>query len=71
MSRNPLVDVRDDEDSHEAYLDGRLERPSTPVRRGSGTGEGVRQMYVPGRCWCGGAQNHDWPGRDEGAPHPR
>jgi hypothetical protein len=24
-----------------------------------------------GRCWCGAALGHDWPGRDAGAPHPR
>lgn len=24
-----------------------------------------------GRCWCGGGLNHDWPGKDRGAPHPR
>lgn len=23
------------------------------------------------RCWCGGGYPHDWPGKDEGAPHPR
>ena len=22
-------------------------------------------------CWCGEPMGHDWPGRDEGAPHPR
>ncbi|MGW1966375.1 hypothetical protein ACWCPD_39680 [Streptomyces sp. NPDC001935] len=22
-------------------------------------------------CWCGLAKGHRWPGRDEGAPHPR
>lgn len=22
-------------------------------------------------CWCGRARDHDFPGRDEGAPHPR
>lgn len=22
-------------------------------------------------CWCGGPFGHDWPGKDEGAPHPR
>lgn len=22
-------------------------------------------------CWCGGHQGHDWPGKPEGAPHPR
>jgi hypothetical protein len=23
------------------------------------------------RCWCGEERNHDWPGKDAGAPHPR
>jgi hypothetical protein len=23
-----------------------------------------------GGCWCGEPFDHDWPGRDEGAPHP-
>ncbi|MGZ4745647.1 MAG: hypothetical protein ACXVYY_01055 [Oryzihumus sp.] len=22
-------------------------------------------------CWCGEPQNHDWPGKADGAPHPR
>lgn len=22
-------------------------------------------------CWCGRPVNHDWLGKDEGAPHPR
>lgn len=22
-------------------------------------------------CWCGEPMGHDWPGRDEGLPHPR
>ena len=22
-------------------------------------------------CWCGKRWEHDWPGRDDGAPHPR
>ena len=22
-------------------------------------------------CWCGGPFGHDWPGQDQGAPHPR
>lgn len=24
-----------------------------------------------GGCWCGERYGHDWPGKDEGAPHPR
>ncbi|MER5754372.1 hypothetical protein [Streptomyces sp. NPDC002088] len=23
------------------------------------------------RCWCGEPSNHDWPGREDGAPHPK
>ena len=26
---------------------------------------------IPGRCWCGDANRHDWPGKGDGAPHPR
>jgi hypothetical protein len=22
-------------------------------------------------CWCGQSQDHDWPMKDQGAPHPR
>jgi hypothetical protein len=22
-------------------------------------------------CWCGRPRDHDWLGKDEGAPHPR
>lgn len=24
-----------------------------------------------GHCWCGEPHNHDWPGKADGAPHPR
>jgi hypothetical protein len=24
-----------------------------------------------GACWCGQENGHDWPGKDDGAPHPR
>jgi hypothetical protein len=24
-----------------------------------------------GRCWCGALLWHDWPGKADGAPHPR
>jgi hypothetical protein len=24
-----------------------------------------------GRCWCGDLLYHDWPGKADGAPHPR
>jgi hypothetical protein len=22
-------------------------------------------------CWCGAPQNHNWPGREDGSPHPK
>jgi hypothetical protein len=22
-------------------------------------------------CWCGMERDHDWPGKDDGKPHPR
>lgn len=22
------------------------------------------------RCWCGDGAGHDWPGKDDGTPHP-
>lgn len=24
-----------------------------------------------GNCWCGGGFNHNWPGKENGQPHPR
>jgi hypothetical protein len=28
-------------------------------------------LGVGGGCWCGEIYGHDWPGKDEGAVHPR
>lgn len=28
-------------------------------------------LHEPGRCWCGDPLHHDWPGKDDRAPHPR
>ncbi|MFJ6730028.1 hypothetical protein ACIQPQ_34525 [Streptomyces sp. NPDC091281] len=27
--------------------------------------------YDDRRCWCLKPLGHDWPGKDDGAPHPR
>lgn len=68
-SRDPLVDMRDDEDARENYLDGRTNHrpPATPR---------VAEEHNPvigraGYCWCGKEFGHDWPGRADGASHPR
>lgn len=42
-------------------------------RRGLDGGAMAARMPViagPG-CWCGEPQGHDWPGKADGAPHPR
>ncbi|MEV7871481.1 hypothetical protein AB0P17_36525 [Streptomyces sp. NPDC088124] len=40
----------------------RADRDRTPPSATLGTRE---------TCWCGEAHGHDWPGRADGAPHPR
>jgi len=35
-------------------------------------GEGLIGLPIAaGGCWCGEELDHDWPGKDDGAPHPR
>lgn len=31
----------------------------------------ARGVIAAGGCWCGEDHGHDWPGKTEGAPHPR
>jgi hypothetical protein len=31
----------------------------------------ARDTIGSGNCWCGEAPGHDWPGKADGAPHPR
>lgn len=28
-------------------------------------------VIAAGGCWCGDELGHDWPGKSDGAPHPR
>ncbi|MEV4974425.1 hypothetical protein [Streptomyces scopuliridis] len=44
-----------------AYRDNRA-----PATRAPETVLGLREI-----CWCGEPSGHDWPGRDDGTPHPR
>jgi hypothetical protein len=30
-----------------------------------------RQAIAAGGCWCDEPYGHDWPGKADGAPHPR
>ncbi len=55
-----LVKTLNDQ-ADQKYVDKRGRGPrvkSMPVLAGDG-------------CWCGNRQSHDWPGKADGAPHPR
>lgn len=47
--------------------------PRVPYRRrkGGATYVSGTDTISAGGCWCGERYGHDWPGKDEGAPHPR
>lgn len=47
---------------------GQLHRTEKP--RGGGAKQNLRVIAAPG-CWCGLPFGHDWPGKSDGAPHPR
>jgi len=32
---------------------------------------GFKETLGSGSCWCGKPYGHDWPGRDDGKPHPK
>jgi hypothetical protein len=33
--------------------------------------EAALKVIDTGGCWCGEQWPHDWPGKDDGKPHPR
>lgn len=44
-------------------------RPPTEAQRRESA---LTMPLGSGDCWCGEAEAwHDWPGKDDGAPHPR
>ncbi len=62
MSWHPTLD------DIERRPDGPQTRPKIRDNREPST----RRMAPGGPgCWCGETQGHDWPGKDDGAPHPR
>lgn len=42
-------------------------RPVTGAQRR----EAALKVTGGGTCWCGQERDHDWPGKDDGTPHPR
>lgn len=69
---DPLADVRDTEDCREHYLAGYTTRDQARLPRAPRAADDVDLPLVGGRdCWCGRQMGHDWPGKSDGAPHPR
>jgi hypothetical protein len=56
-------------------LDSIESRPDTPwmrtTRRGGACHVGPGDTLGGDGCWCGEPFPHAWPGKDDGAPHPR
>lgn len=56
-------------------IERRPDGPQTRPRRAGGAyAEGTGPLDTPlagNGCWCGEPKDHDWPGKDDGAPHPR
>lgn len=70
MGRDPLLDVRDRDDSQEAYYMGLQERDTRPHR--ARQSDDVLPKAIAGTgCWCGKVYGHDWEGKSDGKPHPR
>ena len=44
--------------------------PPRPDLRGGSANAGP-VIAVLDSCWCGQHYRHDWPGKEDGAPHPR
>ena len=82
VRRVRLVLALDDEDEEEkaarsnsgqnAYFASPAFRglPSPP-HGGTQTVTADQTLGLIDLCWCGGPKNHDWPGKNLGAPHPR
>lgn len=72
MKHLPGLDAydRDGDASPQARRDrSRMTRPDNRV---PGTRpEYDRPLGIYGECWCGQQNDHDWPGKADGAPHPR
>ena len=41
------------------------------VPKGGAAHVGPGETIAGDGCWCGEPNGHDWPGKDEGAPHPK
>lgn len=55
--------------SYDKVDDRPLTRPAKYARQTNQDGEATLGWL--GGCWCGLPMGHDWPGKDDGAPHPR
>lgn len=49
----------------------RAQRPSRGELRRRTEEDLAQRTLSTGGCWCGQEIYHDWPDKEEGAPHPR
>lgn len=56
--------------SHSA-MNARVARGEAPDERSRRLQRESGSLGGGGGCWCGDPWGHDWPGKDDGAPHPR
>jgi hypothetical protein len=52
-------------------IERRTDGPQDQPRRGGSKTPNLPLLGVAGGCWCGDLIGHDWPGKGDGAPHPR
>ena len=50
---------------------GDFDRFPCRATKGGSASVGYEQTIAMDLCWCGQAKDHDWPGKDDGGPHPR
>jgi hypothetical protein len=46
-------------------------KPYRKPKPGGRANIGYRETIAMDLCWCGREKDHDWTGREDGAPHPR
>jgi hypothetical protein len=46
-------------------------RFDNPARRPRVSDDEILYPIGSHECWCGKPQGHDWPGKADGAPHPK
>jgi len=66
--RKPTLSELDGDDAYP--FDGKAWDYATGLPLKGGSKQDL-PVVGTGLCWCGERYNHDWPGKEDGAPHPR